>query len=74
MSQNRNIIEKLGIKRMTAFSGKRKVGIDSNILIRIYEQPFLLENDASFDALAPLACSVCIYFYCCLKVVDTQVF
>lgn len=37
---------RFGIQRVTKFNGKRKVGIDANVLIRIYEQPFLLENDA----------------------------
>lgn len=47
MSRNENIIEKFGMRRTTAFTGKRKVGIDTNILIRIYEQPFLLEYEES---------------------------
>ena len=35
------------IIRTTKFAGKRKVGIDTNILIRIYDQPYLLDREAS---------------------------
>lgn len=42
-----NKIKRFEIQRVTSFNWKRKIGIDTNILIRIYEQPFLLDNEAS---------------------------
>jgi predicted nucleic acid-binding protein len=35
------------ISRATFFNGKRQVGLDTNILIKIYEQPYLLNREAS---------------------------
>ncbi|MBS3074685.1 hypothetical protein J4447_04535 [Candidatus Pacearchaeota archaeon] len=37
----------IGIRRTTAFNGRRKIGIDTNIFVRIYDQPFLLRVEAS---------------------------
>ena len=35
------------IGRQAMFQGRRKVGLDTNVFIRIFEQPFLLETEAS---------------------------
>ena len=36
-----------GFQRTTVFNGKRKVGIDTNILIKLYSQPFLFSYEES---------------------------
>lgn len=39
--------EIIRIQKFTSFSGKRKVGIDTNVLIKLYEQPFLFNYEES---------------------------
>lgn len=37
----------IAITKTCTFSGKRKVGIDTNIFYRIYQQPYLMEGEAN---------------------------
>ena len=37
----------IGIRRQSTFSGKRRVGLDTNIFIKLYEQPMLFEYEES---------------------------
>jgi len=43
----RNKIKRFSISRHVTFNGRRRVGLDTNILRKIYEQPYLLELEAS---------------------------
>ncbi|MAH50081.1 hypothetical protein CMI37_29950 [Candidatus Pacearchaeota archaeon] len=43
----KNKITSVGIQRKTHFSGKRKIGMDTNIFIKFYDQPYLLGLEAS---------------------------
>jgi len=35
----------IGIQRFTSFKGKRRIGIDTNIFIKLYNQPFLFDYE-----------------------------
>lgn len=37
----------IGIQKTTFFSGRRKVGLDTNILIKLYDNPFLFSYEES---------------------------
>ena len=37
----------IGIRRQSTFSGKRRVGLDTNIFIKLYDQPMLFEHEES---------------------------
>ena len=37
----------IGIRRQSTFSGKRRVGLDTNIFIKLYDQPMLFEYEES---------------------------
>ena len=37
----------IGIRRQSAFSGKRRVGLDTNVFIKLYDQPMLFEYEES---------------------------
>ncbi len=41
----KNRMKIIGIKRETFFNGKRRVGIDTNILIKLYDNPFLFSYE-----------------------------
>jgi|GEM_PF-2133290 len=38
-------IKAIGIGRVTAFNGRRKVGIDTNVFIKLYQQPYLFDYE-----------------------------
>src|SRR3989344_6905730 len=37
----------IGIRRQSTFSGKRRIGLDTNIFIKLYDQPMLFEYEES---------------------------
>src|SRR3989338_11644122 len=37
----------IGIRRQSTFSGKRRVGLDTNVFIKLYDQPMLFEYEES---------------------------
>ena len=37
----------MGIKKQSTFSGKRRVGLDTNVFIKLYDQPVLFEYEES---------------------------
>ncbi|MDO8460255.1 MAG: PIN domain-containing protein [Nanoarchaeota archaeon] len=37
----------IGIRRQSIFSGKRRVGLDTNVFIKLYDQPMLFEYEES---------------------------